>query len=361
MLDDALRLTAYLGERDRCGGQLLADAVSEVCERHGVRASMLLRGIEGFGIRHRLQTERLLSLSEDLPILATALDTPVRMMAVLEDIRRITRHGLITLERVRMVDAEALDPGFSPPAGEVKLTIYLGRRERAAGRPAYMAVVDCLQRHGLDGATVLLGLDGTAHGERRRGRFLARNEHVPLMVLSVGEGRGIARALPDLAAMLNRPTMTLERVRVCRRDGVQLAAPVWAPSLDTAGLAYWQKLVVHSSERARHGDEPLYSAIVRRLRHEGAAGATAIRGQWGYHGDHPPHGERFWSLARHVPVLTVVIDTPANARRWFEIIAEMTARTGLLTSEIVPALRAAGPEIEHGGLLLAAPLDRPRG
>src|SRR5664280_2195336 len=183
MLDDALKLTAYLGERDRCGGQLLADAVSEVCERHGVRASMLLRGIEGFGIRHRLQTERLLSLSEDLPILATALDTPVRMMAVLEDIRRITRHGLITLERVRMVDAEALDPGFSPPAGEVKLTIYLGRRERAAGRPAYMAVVDCLQRHGLDGATVLLGLDGTAHGERRRGRFLARNEHVPLCLL----------------------------------------------------------------------------------------------------------------------------------------------------------------------------------
>ena len=61
----------------------------------------------------------------------------------------------------------------------------------------------------------------------------------------------------------------------------------------------------------------------------------------------------FWSLHRHVPVLTVLVDTPANTRRWFEIVDEMTSETGLVTSEIVPALRARGPGIEHGGLALA--------
>jgi hypothetical protein len=40
-------------------------------------------------------------------------------------------------------------------------------------------------------------------------------------------------------------------------------------------------------------------------------------------------------------------------RRWFEIVDDMTAETGLVTSELVPALRAAGPELERGGLRLA--------
>ena len=35
------------------------------------------------------------------------------------------------------------------------------------------------------------------------------------------------------------------------------------------------------------------------------------------------------------------------------IVDELTAETGLVTSELVPALRAAGPGIEHGGLELA--------
>jgi PII-like signaling protein len=99
----------------------------------------------------------------------------------------------------------------------------------------------------------------------------------------------------------------------------------------------------------------LYGALVRRLRLEGAAGATTLRGLWGYHGEHPPHGERFWSVRRHVPAVTVLLDTPANMRRWFAVVDEMTTESGLVTSELVPALRAAGPGIRHGGLTLAEP------
>jgi len=43
-------------------------------------------------------------------------------------------------------------------------------------------------------------------------------------------------------------------------------------------------------------------------------------------------------------------------RRWFPIVDEVTAETGLVTSETVPALRASGAGIRHGGLRLAARL-----
>jgi PII-like signaling protein len=217
-----------------------------------------------------------------------------------------------------------------------------------------VAVVDCLHRHGVAGASALLGLDGTSHGVRHRARFLARNAQVPLMIQSVGDSASIAAALEEIAGMLSEPAMTLERVRVCKRDGVLLHEPLRPPAADAAGLAYWQKLVVYTSEQSRYEHQPLHSALVRRLRQEGAAGATALRGQWGYHGRHQPHGEAFWSIRRHVPVLTLLLDTPANMQRWFEIVDQMTAETGLVTSEIVPALRAAGPGIEHGGLTLAS-------
>jgi PII-like signaling protein len=200
---------------------------------------------------------------------------------------------------------------------------------------------------------VLLGVDGTAHGARERGRLLARNAQVPLMVLSVGGRERIAAVLPALRDLLRSPLMTLEQARVCKRDGALLADPAEPPPPDHAGLSYWQKLVVYAGGRARHDGRPLHGALIRRLRREGAAGATALRGQWGYHGEHAPHGERFWSMHRHVPVLTVLLDTPANMRRWFAIVDEITARTGLVTSELVPALRSAGPDVEHGGLRLA--------
>lgn len=352
-IEEGLRLTAYFGERDRAEDRLLADALIDLYFRHGVRTSILLRGIEGFGIRHRLATERLLSLSEDLPLLAIAVDTPARIEDVLGDVRALSRRGAITLERARLLGGDGLQAELPPGSDAAKLTVYIGRQERVAARPAHLEVVDCLRRFGVAGASVLLGLDGTAGGVRRRGRFFARNAQVPLMIQSVGDSTTIALALAEIAAMLSEPTMTLERVRVCKRDGVLLAEPRHAPVADATGLAYWQKLVVYTSERTRHGREPLHGALIRRLRREGAAGATALRGQWGYHGEHAPHGEAFWSIHRHVPVLTLIMDTPENTLRWFAIVDEMTRESGLVTSEIVPALRAAGPGIEHGGLQLA--------
>lgn len=349
---DGLKLIAYLGDRDRAGGRLLADAVMDVFARRAVAMSVLLRGTEGFGIKHRLRTERLLTLSEDLPVLAIAIDREPRIQAALEEVREVSRHGVLTLERARLLTPGPSGRSGTTP-GTTKLTIFLGRRQRVRGRVAHVAAVACLHRHGLHGASVLLGLDGTVAGERRRARFLAGNEEVPVMILAMGESAAVERALPELSEMLGESPMALERVQVCKRDGVLLARPQQPAAQPEDGLARWQKLIVHSGGHARHGRQPLHGALVRRLRLAGAAGATTLRSQWGFYGAHEPHGERLWSIVRHAPLMTVVLDTPANIGRWFELVDELTDETGLVTCETVPALRAAGPQIEHGGLRLA--------
>jgi PII-like signaling protein len=354
--DDCLKLTIYYGERDRAGGRFLADALVDVFARHELQTSLVIRGIAGFGSKQHLHTDRLLSLSEDLPLVSVAVDTRARIEAAMQDVEALELDGLITLERARMLTGHIPAVELAEDLHEAtKLTVYVGRQQRIGGSPAYEAVVELLRRHGLAGATVLLGVDGTAHGVRRRARFFGRNADVPLMVMSVGDGHRIADALPELGTVLERPLATLEHVSVLKRDGRRISHPRQVPGSDPTGLQMWQKLMVYASEQAQHAGAPLYTELIRRLREARAAGATSLRGIWGYHGDHPPHGDSIWQLRRRVPVLTVIVDTPANIQRWFGIVDELTADTGLVTSEIVPAYRARARGVEHGGLRLARP------
>ena len=109
-------------------------------------------------------------------------------------------------------------------------------------------------------------------------------------------------------------------------------------------MARWHKLMVYTSEAAQCDGQPIHRAIVRRLRAAGISGATTVRGVWGFHGDHAPHGDRLLQLGRHVPAVTIVVDTPARIAEAFAVIDELTGEQGLVTSETVPAMRRpAGP------------------
>ena len=109
-----------------------------------------------------------------------------------------------------------------------------------------------------------------------------------------------------------------------------------SPERDERGLGLWQKLMVYTSQSATHEGRPLNLELIRRLRESDAAGATTLRGIWGFHGAHAPHGDRFLQLRRHVPVVTIVIDTPERIARSFQIVDALTAEHGLVTSESSP-------------------------
>ncbi|MGH3904470.1 MAG: DUF190 domain-containing protein [Pseudonocardiaceae bacterium] len=354
MNEDCLKLTTYFGERQRAGRAFVADAQLDLFGRREIATSVLLRGTEGFGLKHQLRTDRLLTLSEDLPLISVAVDTRPRIEALLDDLRALTHRGVMTLERARMLrgDIEALRlPEELDEA--TKLTVYVGRQERVYRVPAFVAVCDLLHRRGIDGATVLLGVDGTARGHRTRARFFGRNADVPMMVIAVGSGERISRVLPELGGLLRRPLITLERVRVCKRDGELIERPHALPGTDQHGMAWWQKLMVYTSERTLHQGQPVHRAIVRRLRESGARGATVLRGIWGFHGTRAPHGDRLLQLGRSVPVVTVIIDAPDRIATSFDIVDKLTAEHGVVSSETVPALAAITEEEHHGGPRLA--------
>ncbi len=339
---DCLKLTSYFGERQRTRDGFVADALLDLYGRHEIAVSVLLRGTEGFGARQHRRTDRSLSLSEDLPLVAVAVDARPRIEAILGQAVQLTRSGLVTLERARMLAGDFGPVTLPEDLQEAtKLTIYLGRQERVYRVPAFIAVCDLLHRRGVAGATALLGVDGTAHGQRQRATFFSRNAETPMMVISVGSGEQIGRVLPELGALLRRPLLTLERISICKRDGERLAAPSALPGTDETGMPLWHKLMVYTSEAAQCDGRPIHRTVVRRLRAAGIGGATTLRGVWGFHGDHAPHGDRLLQLGRRVPAVTIVVDTPERIAAAFSAIDELTGEQGLVTSETVPARRVS--------------------
>ena len=172
-------------------------------------------------------------------------------------------------------------------------------------------------------------MDGIAHGYPQRAQFFSLNADLPMMVIAVGSGDQISMVLPELGGLLRRPLMTLERVRICKRDGQLITRPELTAGVDDHGFPLWQKLTVYTSETARHDGQPIHRAIVRRLRSAGTSGTTTYRGIWGFHGDRPPHGDHLLQLGRHVPAVTIVIDTADRISAVFGVIDELTANADL--------------------------------
>jgi PII-like signaling protein len=346
-MTDHLKLTSYFAERLRHGDRFLSDALLDLYGEHEVATSVVLRGIASFGPHHELRSDQSLSLSEDSPIAIAAVDSADKMAGLADQVAAMMSRGLVTLERARL-------GGYAPTPDAAKLTVYVGRQDRADGRPAYRAVCEVLDRLGFAGASVFLGVDGTVRGQRRRARFVSRNIGVPVMIIAVGTGRQVTDALPELETLLREPLFTVERAQLCKRDGILVSRPTTLPKADGQGRALWQKLMVYTSEAARHGGVPIHRAIVRRLFDSRSVnGATVLRGIWGFNGDHEPHGDKLFQLARRVPVTTIVVDAPDRIAAGFEIIDELTGEHGLVTSELVPALVSIDDGQRVGGTALA--------
>lgn len=342
-MQECLTLTSYFGERRRASRRLVADALVGLYTSEQIAASVVLRGMQGFGQRRQMRTDRSLTLSEDLPLVSIAVDTRPRIEAVLEHVQALVSPGLVTVEQGRLLNDEA--GPVSLPAGpgdeEAKLTVYLRREEQAFQIPAFEAICDLLYRRGVDGATALLGVDGSIHGRRPRAGFFGRHADVPMTVTAVGSWAKIGDVLPEVSGLLRHPLLTVEPVRVCKRDGLVLDIPDLSLGTDEHGMPLCQELTVYTSAAAQVNGEPVHRALARRLLKAGISGVTTLRGIWGFHGNHVPHGDGGLHLARHVPAVTIVIDSAERIAATFGIINELTVGRGLVTSQTVAATWAS--------------------
>jgi PII-like signaling protein len=99
----ALRLTIFIGEADRWHHRPLYTEIVHRAHAAGLAGASVLRGIEGFGASSRIHTNRLLSLSEDLPIVVVIVDAEERVRAFLPQLHELVTEGLVMVDPVEVI------------------------------------------------------------------------------------------------------------------------------------------------------------------------------------------------------------------------------------------------------------------
>jgi uncharacterized protein len=91
-----------------------------------------------------------------------------------------------------------------------------------------------------------------------------------------------------------------------------------------------------------HG-KPLYQAIVERVREEGLAGATVVRGIEGFGADSRLHTSRILRLSEDLPVVIEIVDTEEQIARVLPVLDEMIGE-GMVTLERVEIIAYRGKD-----------------
>lgn len=98
------------------------------------------------------------------------------------------------------------------------------------------------------------------------------------------------------------------------------------------------RVYLTEGDKAHH--RPLYEALLERLRSEGFAGATVLRGVAGFGERRELHSTHVLRLAADLPVVLEVVETAAGAERLLALLDDVLAGA-LVTVEPVRALRFA--------------------
>jgi len=102
-------LRVFIGESDRWHHQPLYEAIVLKAREVHLAGATVLRGPMGYGKSSRLHTAKILQLSMDLPLVVEIVDTEEKIKGFLPVLDEMMKGGLVTLEKVRVIDYRA-DP-----------------------------------------------------------------------------------------------------------------------------------------------------------------------------------------------------------------------------------------------------------
>jgi PII-like signaling protein len=93
----------HIGESDRWHGKPLYEAIIELLRQETFGGATVLRGVAGYGSTSVYHTDKVLRLSQDLPIVIEAVEFTERIEQILPRLDEMIGGGLITLEKVRVI------------------------------------------------------------------------------------------------------------------------------------------------------------------------------------------------------------------------------------------------------------------
>jgi len=242
-----------------------------------------------------------------------------------------------------------------PKGPAKKVTIYLNEDTQHHHEPLYEAVLSFLRHKGVAGATAVRGTAGFgSHGVLHTPKIELLAEHLPIRVEFVETAARVEELLPTLYDMVGDGLIEAEDTTVIKAARKDREPEPQRPHERQAGPA--RLLRVFLGEADQWNGEPLYQAIVKRLRMMDVSGATVYRGILGYGAKGHTHKKSLFHISRDMPIMISVVESAAKVEEARAVIEEMLG-DGLIVVSDVEMTRLVrsrpGEEVASGGTTAA--------
>ncbi len=232
-----------------------------------------------------------------------------------------------------------------PKGPAKKVTIYINEDTRYHAGPLWSAVYDFLQHKRVSGATVLRPIEGFgAHHHTHSLRMEATMEHMPIRIEFVDTAERVEEILPNLYDMVRDGLIEVQDTTIVRDVKEEDAAR--EPHHHAEQRAEAKMMRIFLGEDDQWEGQPLYDAIVKRLRMLDIAGATVYRGILGYGEKGRTHKEHLLPLHDDLPIMISVIDSEVKIGTAIGAVSEMLVGGLIVLSdaEIVRVVRSLPPD-----------------
>jgi PII-like signaling protein len=219
-----------------------------------------------------------------------------------------------------------------------KVGIFLNEDTRHHLEPLWSAIFTFLRHKQVAGAIVSwprigFGSHLQVHSPASEGSL----EHLPVVIEFIETPERVDELMPTLYDMVSDGLIEVQDVNIVKSVAVDNRAPETAHVHERVqGPARHMRIFLGEADQW-HG-EPLYDAIVKKLRMMDIAGATVHRGILGYGARGHEHKERFFHLSKDLPIMISVVDEEERIARAAEAIEPMM-EDGLIVFSDVEMVR----------------------
>jgi PII-like signaling protein len=99
----AVKVTVYLSDAAKAHGVPVYTTVLDFLFRNGIAGATALKGVAGFGARHRIHAAHILDLSDHLPIRIEFIDTREKVDAIMKELETHCACGLIEVQETSII------------------------------------------------------------------------------------------------------------------------------------------------------------------------------------------------------------------------------------------------------------------
>src|SRR5579864_1001713 len=214
-----------------------------------------------------------------------------------------------------------------------KVTIFINEDTQHHMTALHDSIMRFLMHKGVSGATATRAYSGFgSHQMLHTPKIEVLAQHLPLRIEFVEAPEKVEEVLPTLYEMVSDGLIEVQDTIVVKHARKSTKGEPKLPHERKEGHA--QLLRVFIGEADKWHGEPLYDAIVKKLRMLDIAGVTVYRGILGYGAKGHQHKKSFFHVSRDMPIMISVVDNAEKIASAAEAVEGMLEDGLIVISEV---------------------------